>query len=122
MKRHLLRRFGDRQPWPRASTSRRRPALEPLEARDLLDGGLANVLVNNPAWDNTAPPGQDTQSETAITLGAGSKIVVAYNDSIGTVRGDNYHGTGYSFSGNAGAKFEEQDSVVPIFSIAFTIL
>jgi hypothetical protein len=52
--------------------------VELLEARNLLDGGFANVLVNNPAEDTTA---QDTQSETAITLGAGSRIIAAYNDS-----------------------------------------
>lgn len=51
---------------------RPRLLLELLEARNLLDSGLANILVNNPALDTTA---QDTQSETAIVLGAGSKIV-----------------------------------------------
>jgi hypothetical protein len=78
--------------------------LELLEARNLLDGGLANVLINNPALDTTA---QDTQSETAITLGAGSNVIVAYNDSINMNAGDNYHGTAYSFSSDGGASFTE---------------
>jgi hypothetical protein len=81
--------------------------LELLEGRNLLSG-LANVLVNNPALDTTA---QDTQSETAITLGAGSKIVVAYNDSVNAYAGDNYHLTGHSLSANGGATFEEQESL-----------
>lgn len=85
----------------------RRPLLELLEARNLLDGGLANVLVNNPAEDTTA---QDTQSETAIVLGAGSKIVVAYNDDSLTSPG--FPGwTGWSFSANGGATFADQGSL-----------
>jgi hypothetical protein len=107
MKRHLLRRFGNRQPWPRASASRRRPALEPLEARNLLDGGLANVLVNNPATDTSA---QDTQSETAIVLGAGSKIVVAYNDT-GLTSAAFPGWAGFSMSANGGATFADQGSL-----------
>jgi hypothetical protein len=75
-----------------------------LEARNLLDGALANILVNNPALDTTA---QDTQSETAITLGAGSKVIVAYNDSVSMVAGDNYHGTGYSQSADGGQTFTQ---------------
>jgi hypothetical protein len=58
--------------------TKRRPTserlrLEHLEARNLLDGTPSNVLVNNPAEDTI--PMQDTQSETAIVLGANSKIV-----------------------------------------------
>jgi hypothetical protein len=79
-----------------------RPVLEPLEDRNLLDGGLANVLVNNPALDTTA---QDSQSETAIVLGAGSKVIVAYNDSVATYAGDDYHATGYSQSADGGQSF-----------------
>ncbi len=67
--------------------ARARPVLEPLEARSLLDSGLANILVNDPTQDTTA---QDTQSETAIVLGDGSKVIVAYNDSAC----GNYHGIG----------------------------
>jgi hypothetical protein len=81
--------------------------LELLEARNLLDGGLTNVLVNNPALDTTA---QDTQSETAITLGAGSKVIVAYNDTVNVVAG-NYLGTGYSLSANGGATFADHGSL-----------
>jgi hypothetical protein len=105
MKRYLLRRFRGRRPWPRAGTPRMRPALEPLEARNLLDSGLANILVNDPALDTTA---QDTQSETAIVLGAGSKVIVAYNDTVDSYAGDSYRTTGYSRSSNGGATFEEE--------------
>jgi hypothetical protein len=88
--------------------SRGRLLAELLEARNLLDGGLANVLVNNPALDTTA---QDTQSETAIVLGADSKVVVAYNDTVRSYAGDNYHGIGYSRSADGGATFQEQRSL-----------
>jgi hypothetical protein len=95
----------------RRSSQRRshgRLLAELLEARNLLDGGLANVLVNNPALDTTA---QDTQSETAIVLGADSKVVVAYNDTVRSYAGDNYHATGYSRSADGGATFQEQGSL-----------
>lgn len=85
----------------------RRLELELLEARNLLDGGLTNVLVNNPALDTTA---QDTQSETAIVLGAGSNIVVAYNDD-GVFSVANLARTGHSMSANGGATFADQGSL-----------
>jgi hypothetical protein len=66
--------------------------------------GLTNVLVNNPAQDTTA---QDTQSETAIVLGAGFKVIVAYNDTVASYAGDNYRGIGYSRSANGGTSFDE---------------
>src|SRR6516165_10545406 len=88
----------------RTMAHRHRLALEPLEARSLLDSGLANILVNDPTLDTTA---QDTQSETAIVLGAGSKVIVAYNDSVGMIAGDNYHAVGYSRSANGGATFQD---------------
>jgi hypothetical protein len=83
-------------------------ALEPLEARSLLDSGLANILVNDPTLDTTA---QDTQSETAIVLGASSQVIVAYNNSVGMIAGDNYHAVGYSRSANGGATFQEMGSL-----------
>jgi polyvinyl alcohol dehydrogenase (cytochrome) len=83
---------------------RPRLLLELLEGRNLLDTGLTNVLVNNPALDTTA---QDTQSETAIVLGSGSKVIVAYNDTVASYAGDSYHGIGYSRSVNGGASFGE---------------
>jgi hypothetical protein len=94
--------------WPRSQHRplRRRPLLELLEARNLLS--FSNVLVNNPAFDTTA---QDTQSETAITLGAGSNVIVAYNDSVNAYADENYHLTGHSLSANGGATFEEQASL-----------
>jgi hypothetical protein len=92
--------------------TRKRPAsvrlnLEHLEARNLLDGTPANVLVNNPAEDTTS---HDTQSETAIVLGANSNIVVAYNDT-GAVTFPSFAdltGLGYSLSANAGASFKDE--------------
>jgi hypothetical protein len=80
--------------------------VELLECRNLLSG-FTNVLVNNPAFDTTA---QDTQSETAIVLGDRSKVVVAYNDSVGVVAG-NYLATGYARSTDGGATFADQGSV-----------
>ena len=76
----------------RGHPSRRRPvcrlALEPLEARNLLDGGFANVLVNDPSADHPVTAvvngttfvfPRDTQSETTLALGAGGRVVVAFN-------------------------------------------
>jgi hypothetical protein len=101
---HYRTRHSGRRPY---RPPRRRLLLELLEARNLLDSGLANVLVNNPAEDTTA---QDTQSETAIVLGAGSKIVVAYNDSGLTSAA--FPGlTGYSRSANGGTTFADQGSL-----------
>src|SRR5262249_44499344 len=81
--------------------------VEPLEARNLLDGGFANILVNNPNADSTA---QDTQSETAIVLGSGSRIVVAFNDSGFHLKGDN-QATGYAFSPTGGDHFADQGTL-----------
>jgi hypothetical protein len=93
-------------------TKKRRAAsvrleLEFLEARNLLNGTPTNVLVNNPAEDTTA---QDTQSETAIVLGANSNIVVAYNDSGSFTASANKY-TGYSLSTNGGTSFQDQGTL-----------
>jgi hypothetical protein len=85
--------------------------LEFLEPRNLLNGTPTNVLVNNPAEDKTA---QDTQNETAIVLGSGSKITVAFNDdfrSLLTSPTDSI--IGYSVSGNTGASFQDQGILPP---------
>ncbi len=118
--------------WQRHRSPRRvRPTrthltVELLEARNLLDGGLANVLVNDPTadhpWVSTYPDGTqqvwpaDTQSETAIAL-AGNRIVVAYND-------DNHwrpaefsppveetHFIGYAVSEDGGKTFQDKGSL-----------
>jgi hypothetical protein len=90
----------------RYRSPRRQLLVELLECRNLLSG-LTNVLVNDPTEDTTA---QDTQSETAIVLGAGSKIVVAYNDS--GLTSATFPGlTGYSRSANGGATFADQGSL-----------
>jgi hypothetical protein len=80
--------------------------LELLEARNLLS--FTNVLVNNPAEDTI--PKQDTQSETAIVLGANSNVVVAYNDTgaLSYPTPFNPTVTGYSLSTNAGASFTDK--------------
>jgi hypothetical protein len=88
--------------------NRAHPQVELLEARNLLSTPPTNVLVNNPAEDTI--PMQDTQNETAIVLGANSKIVVAYNDD-GTFSYPtplNPTTAGYSLSTNAGASFTDQ--------------
>ena len=66
----------------------------------------ANVLVNNLAEDLTA---QDTESETTLVLGAGSNIVVGFNDS-GSFRGPSFNQfTGYSLSTDGGVTFTDKD-------------
>lgn len=102
-------RFRRRLASQRAGTSRTRLALERLEPRNLLDGGLANVLVNNPALDTTP---QDIQNQTAIVLGAGNKVIVAYNDS-GPHAADNPSTLGYSVSTNGGTSFTDKGTLPP---------
>jgi hypothetical protein len=84
----------------------RRLELELLEARNLLS--FTNVLVNNPAEDTV--PKEDTQSETAIVLGAHSNIIAAYNDSGNFSYPTPLNPTigGYSVSSNAGGSFTDQ--------------
>jgi hypothetical protein len=93
-----------------------------LEARNLLDGGLANVLVNDPTgdypWVLTYPDGSqviipaDTQSETTIAL-AGNRTIVAYNDKThwreppyAPPPGE-FHFTGYAVSKDGGKSFTD---------------
>ena len=62
-----------------------------------------NVLVNDPNLDLTA---RDTQSGTALVLGAGSVIIVGYNDS-GSFTGSNNQFTGWARSTNGGLSFTD---------------
>jgi hypothetical protein len=80
--------------------------MEHLEARCLLS--FTNVLVNNPAEDTI--PMQDTQSETAIVLGADSNVVVAFNDTgAGTFPTPlNPTLAGYSLSTDRGTSFTDE--------------
>jgi hypothetical protein len=78
------------------------------EALNLLNGGLANILVDDPTTDTI--PFQDTQSETAIVLGANSKVVVAYNDTgLTSVGFPGY--MGWSMSANGGNTFADKGSL-----------
>jgi hypothetical protein len=109
---HSRPRPGTRQR-PRSSV---RPMLELLEARTLLS--ITNVLVNNPAEDNGnffGKTGLDTQSETAIVLGAGSNVVVAYNDDGQFTYPTPLHpnDTGYSLSTNGGGTFTDEGGPPP---------
>jgi hypothetical protein len=107
---------------------RRRPgvrlALEPLEARNLLDGGFANVLVNDPSADHpvtavvngtTVVETRDTQSETTLALGANGRVMVAFNDTGSESYSDgNYisggirESIGYAVSPNGGQHFQDK--------------
>src|SRR5262245_20932249 len=86
-----------------ATSRRRRRVVRPARPRvwlqaEQLEGravpSVTNVLVNDPAAALTA---QDTQSETAIALGSGSRVIVAHNDS-GSAVGGARHYSGYSVS------------------------
>ena len=93
-----------------------KPCLELLEARNLLSTSPTNVLVNNPAEDMGNFLGQtnlDTESETAIVLGAKSRVIVAYNDdgALSFPTPLNPTLTGYSLSTNGGASFTDQGSL-----------
>ncbi|MDE3246308.1 MAG: proprotein convertase P-domain-containing protein, partial [Acidobacteriota bacterium] len=67
---------------------------------------LSSVLVNNPAADLF---GHDTQSETALVLGAGGVVVSAFNDS-GSY-GPNPQFTGWSNSTTSGASWTDRGAL-----------
>jgi hypothetical protein len=98
--------FSPGQPHTKRRWPSRRLELELLEARNLLS--VTNVLVNDPTEDTI--PTQDTQSETAIVLGANSKIVVAYNDdgAFSYPNPLNPTSAGYSLSTDAGTSFKDK--------------
>ena len=81
------------------------PCLELLEDRTL--PSTTNVLVNSLAADTTS---SDTQSETAIVLGSGNNIVVAFNDSESYANNTN-HFTGFAQSSNGGSSFTDPGSL-----------
>lgn len=66
-----------------------------------------NISVNNNSADTTA---QDTQSETTIALGAGSNVIVGFNDSGSNV-GGRAHFTGYSVSSDGGRTFVDRGTL-----------
>jgi hypothetical protein len=66
---------------------------------------VPNPLVNNPTNDTTS---NDTQSETALTLGARSNVVCAFNDS-GQSGSGMY--TGFSQSTNGGVSWVDKGSL-----------
>jgi hypothetical protein len=70
----------------------------------------ANVLVNNRAED-TQFPGQNTQSETTLLLGANNSVIVGFNDSGQYDSSANGHFTGYSVSGNGGTTFTDKGTL-----------
>jgi hypothetical protein len=87
-----------------------RPEVELLEARNLLSAPPTNVLVNNPAEDTT---NRDTQSETAIVLGANSNIIVAFNDDGGAPPPHVWQEGGWSMSTNGGTSFTDEGTFPP---------
>lgn len=88
--------------------SARRPSLEALEDRTLLDIQLPNLLVNDPAEDGRTA--RDTQSETTLVLGANHTVVVAYNDTFHA--GDTpSQVTSYSQSTDGGFTFADKKTL-----------
>src|SRR5262245_11193863 len=87
----------------RSAPPRARPQLEPLEARNLLS--FTNVLVNDPTADTTA---FDTQSETALVLGAGGTVVAAFVDSGSFVQPFPLGFSGWATSTDGGASFTDR--------------
>jgi subtilisin-like proprotein convertase family protein len=79
--------------------------VEPGEAPEVAP---ANTPVNNPAADATV---QDTQSETALVLGAAANILASYNDS-GSNAGGASHFTGVARSTDGGATYTD-NGVLP---------
>lgn len=106
----LERIFGPKQPaalmdakgniLPPQTGAVRPPAFETFAS-------LANSLVNDAAADATA---QDTQSETAIVLGAGNVVIAGFNDS-GSYIGGASKFTGTSRSTNSGTAWTDQGTL-----------
>src|SRR5207248_8424648 len=76
--------------------------IEALESRTLLTATFTNVLVNDPAADNTA---QDTQSETCLLV-FGNTVLSAFNDS-GSNAVNSTKFTGYARSTDGGQTFTD---------------
>src|ERR1041385_5929427 len=71
-------------------------------SRQKVQASAANVLVNNPVTDQN--PGK-TQNNATITLGLGSSLVSAYNDSGSLLSGNKF--SGYSRSTDMGATWTD---------------
>jgi hypothetical protein len=103
---HSLHNFW-RSPSARSRLGRRPPRrsleVEQLEERNLLS--FANVLVNDPTADLTS---HDTQSETALVLGAGSTVVAAFVDSGSLALPFPLGVSGWAASTDGGASFTDQ--------------
>jgi hypothetical protein len=109
LKETIMKRFTrlHRRPHTKKQHACMRLGVELLEARNL--PSITNLLVNNPAEDTI--PKQDTQSETAIVLGANSNIVVAYNDTGAYIPGVSWHLIGDSVSSDGGTSFTDQGAL-----------
>jgi hypothetical protein len=91
----------------RRRPARARLAVERLEGRSL--PSFTNVLVNDPTADHFIV---DTQSETAVVLGAGGTVVVAFNDS-GSVVNLDLTTSGWALSTDGGASFTDEGTPPP---------
>jgi hypothetical protein len=112
----LFQLSGRRRSLKRARRVPTRLYLEPLEPRNLLDARPLNVLVNDPAKDLNNDPALDTQNETSVVLGAGSNVVVAYNDQgllARTAASPPSQFMAYSLSTDGGASFPIQGTLPP---------
>src|ERR1043166_1551024 len=87
---------------------RRTVSFFPFVSGRPLTGPFTNVLLNDPSLDLTA---LNTQSETAIVLGAGGDIVSGFNDS-GSFAIDNSKFIGYSTSSNSGAAWTDRGELL----------
>jgi hypothetical protein len=88
---------------PSRPTPRARLAVERLESRNL--PSFSNVLVNDPAADLTF---RDTQSETALVLGAGGTVVAAFVDTGSAVLPAPQGFSGWATSADGGASFTDR--------------
>jgi hypothetical protein len=95
----LIAKFGPKPATPEVGSASAFNLLTPLAPTE---PPPTNVLVNNLAEDLTA---LDTQSETSLVGGAGSNIVVGFNDSGSFISTTQF--TGYSVSTNGGASFTD---------------
>jgi hypothetical protein len=68
--------------------------------------GIGNTRVNDPTQDTGANHSGDTQSETAVVIGAGNNVVAAFNDSGSIAAGARF--TGWALSTDGGGTFADQ--------------
>jgi len=107
MQRLLIARFGPREVLDEKGNPIVPDLRGPTRTAYPSDSGLALTQSNGPVNDPTADAtSQDTQSETALVLGSGSRVIAAFNDSGSYGPGSNRF-TGWAYSSDGGLSWTD---------------